>query len=105
MCASCMCSVPISNGSVSLVFLSGSCAWPQTIGKNTKKKLNGDVTTTYPALVLSSSDFTMAYVRRQGASPDWGRPFKLENLGLALTLFMHCSFSRQCFRTNPIIDV
>ncbi|CAM9747341.1 unnamed protein product [Ectocarpus sp. 8 AP-2014] len=29
-----------------------------TIGKTTKKKLNGDVTTTFPPLVLSSSDFT-----------------------------------------------
>ncbi|CAM9379792.1 unnamed protein product [Ectocarpus sp. 6 AP-2014] len=29
-----------------------------TIGKTTKKKLNGDVTTTFPPLVLSSSDYT-----------------------------------------------
>ncbi|CAM9678757.1 unnamed protein product, partial [Ectocarpus fasciculatus] len=29
-----------------------------TIGKTTKKDLSGDVTTTFPALVLSSSDYT-----------------------------------------------
>ncbi|CAM9657669.1 unnamed protein product [Ectocarpus sp. 12 AP-2014] len=29
-----------------------------TIGKTTKKDLSGDVTTTFPPLVLSSSDFT-----------------------------------------------
>ncbi|CAN0431861.1 unnamed protein product, partial [Ectocarpus sp. 12 AP-2014] len=34
-----------------------------TIGKTTKEKLNGDVTTTFPPLVLSSSDYT--------AQEDW----------------------------------
>ncbi|CAM9256503.1 unnamed protein product, partial [Ectocarpus sp. 13 AM-2016] len=51
----CMCSVQVSEGSVSVVFLSGSRVCPQTIGKTTKEKLNGDVTTTFPPLVLSSS--------------------------------------------------
>ncbi|CAM9809602.1 unnamed protein product [Ectocarpus sp. 4 AP-2014] len=53
----CTCSVRIFKGSVSVVFLSGSRVCPQTIGKTTKKNLDGDVTTTFPPLVLSSSDF------------------------------------------------
>lgn len=84
----CMCSVQISKGSVSVVFLSGSRVCPQTIGKTTKKKLNGDVTTNFPPVVLSSSDYTTENVRRQRATPDFVRPFTLENLGLGLTLLL-----------------
>lgn len=78
----------ISDGSCLSCFCSGSHVCPQTIGKTTKKDLRGDVTTTFPSLVLSSSDFTTENVRRAGATPDRVRPFTLEILGLGWTLSM-----------------
>lgn len=50
-----------------VVFLSDSRVCPQTIGKTTKKDLSDDVTTTFPSLVLSSSDYTTENVRRVDA--------------------------------------
>lgn len=41
------------------------CSW-QTIGKTTKEKLNGDVETTFPGLLLSSTIYKAANVRNEG---------------------------------------
>lgn len=58
----------ISDGLVPLVFLSGSRFPPQLIGKTTNKILSGDMTTTFPALVVSTSDYNTENVRRNRAT-------------------------------------
>lgn len=57
-----------------LIFSAGLIVFPvrfllQTIGKTTKKDLNGDVITTFPPLILSSSVFEAENVRETGGTP------------------------------------
>lgn len=111
--ACCTCSVRISDGRVPLVLLSEPRSCPQIIRKTTNKILSGDVTTTFPALVVSTSDLTTENVRRPGATPYAVPPFMLEykrpwfdaiHALDATVAVAYCGANRLRSGTSPKID-